>query len=468
MFRLSKLLEKLEDKLDARFKSWFARNKAKLPMRVPAVIVGWYFYGMFLNSLRLGIASTFHQADEEIQSIWVLNPFKNWGAVFTGFGFVTTLVIVLIICLITKKGYIWFSGYKYTHDPRGFDILPDGTHGTSGFLTEKEMREFLELSPAGKTEGMILGKVKKHPDDPDAYALYAAHRMVAGDNNNLLCIGAPGSGKSRGFIIPFLMGCAKRGESAFITDAKGELFERLSPYFRQHGFYVKAVNFLDMEHSDGWNCLYGLNSIRGFNMSAQIVVQSLSQWQEKYPGKEWENQLATFDQTLYMGCNDLTSAKYISEKCGKVTISVLNNQMPMMPLFSPVYSSTRPYSQTRSNTQRDLMNPDEVLRLENRKCLALFKGHKPALLYKMTPEELPDYAGLTTCRVIDYIPEWRRKEAEAAPQKKASVQKEPSNIPKPPDNEKQPDRSEQPPAYDLAEDDEIGMVECTVESIRGL
>ena len=673
MFRLSKLLEKLEDKSEARFKSWFARNKAKLPMRIPAVIVGWYFYGMFLNSLRLGIASTFHSG-EEIKSIWVLNPFKNLGAVFTGFGIVTTLVIILIICLITKKGYIWFSGYKYTHDPRGFDILPDGTHGTSGFLTEKEMREFLELSPAGKAEGMILGKVKKHPDDPDAYALYAAHRMVAGDNNNLLCIGAPGSGKSRGFIIPFLMGCAKRGESAFITDAKGELFERLSPYFRQHGFYVKAVNFLDMEHSDGWNCLYGLdtqpqlvqtvantivqntsgpkeandfwsqaelnllmalihyvvnlrdangnllpieqrglgdvyrmiatesieeinrklealppehpakyphglflkakenlwgniviglgnrlavfqsrlvdkitrnhdvdlllpgkrpcvyfviisaqdsayrflsslffslalpqlsnfarlqcaggrlpvltnfcldeycnigyldgvadslNSIRGFNMSAQIVVQSLSQWQEKYPGKEWENQLATFDQTLYMGCNDLTSAKYISEKCGKVTISVLNNQMPMMPLFSPVYSSTRPYSQTRSNTQRDLMNPDEVLRLENRKCLALFKGHKPALLYKMTPEELPDYAGLTTCRVIDYIPEWRRKESEAAPQKRpqAPAQKEPSSIPKTPGKEKQPDRSEQPPAYDLAEDDEIGMVECTVDSI---
>ena len=110
MFRLSKLLEKLEDKLDARFKSWYERNKTKLPTRVPAVIVGWYFYGMFLNSLRLGIASTFHTGEDEIKSIWVLNPFKNWGAVFTGFGIVTTLVIVLIICLITKKGYIWFSG----------------------------------------------------------------------------------------------------------------------------------------------------------------------------------------------------------------------------------------------------------------------------------------------------------------------------------------------------------------------
>ena len=83
----------------------------------------------------------------------------------------------------------------------------------------------------------------------------------------------------------------------------------------------------------------------------------------------------------------------------------------------------------------------------------------------MTPEELPDYAGLTTCRVIDYIPEWRRKGAETAPQKQAPVQKEASNAPKSPAQVKQPDRSGQPPAYDLAEDDEIGMVECTVDSI---
>ena len=33
-----------------------------------------------------------------------------------------------------------------------------------------------------------------------------------------------------------------------------------------------------------------------------------------------------------------------------VTISVTNNQMPLTPLFSPIYSSTRAYSQTRSNT----------------------------------------------------------------------------------------------------------------------
>ncbi len=615
MFRLSKYLAQLEDWLAGRLRGWYVHYKAKLPVYIPMALLGGYVYGMFLNSLRLGIDATFHTTSEEIKSIWVWNPFRNWFAIFTPFGIVVTLVGLLLICLITKKGYSWFSGYKYTRDPRGFDILPDGTHGTSGFLTMKEMEEFLDVTTVENATQMLLGKCKRHPKDPDSLCRYVAHRMIPGDNNYLLCIGAPGSWKTRGFIIPFLMGCACRGESAFITDVKGELFEKLSPYFREKGIYVKTINFLDMEHSDGWNCLHGLdtqtqlvqtvanviiqntsgpkeandfwsraelnllmalihyvcnrkdangnllpieqrglgdvyrilatesveainqtlsalppdhpakyphglflkakenmwgniiiglgnrlavfqskladritrehdvdlllpgtrpcayfviisaqdsayrflsslffslalpqlsnyarlygsggrlpvlvnfcldeycnigyldgiadslNSIRGFNMACQVVVQSLSQWQERYPGKAWENQLATFDQTLYMGCNDMTSAKYISEKCGKVTISVVNNQMPLMPLFSPVYTSTRPYSQTRSNTSRDLMQPDEVLRLDNRKCIALFKGRKPALLYKLAPEELPDFAGLKTCRVIDYIPDWRK------------------------------------------------------------
>lgn len=130
----------------------------------------------------------------------------------------------------------------FRDDKRGFDILPDGTHGTSGFLTEKEMRTFLEMGPLAEVKGMMLGKYKRHSDDPDKYALYIAHAMKAGDNNNLLCIGAPGSRKSRGFIIPFLLGCADRGESVFITGPKSELFEKMSPYFVEKGYYVKAVN----------------------------------------------------------------------------------------------------------------------------------------------------------------------------------------------------------------------------------
>ena len=64
---------------------------------------------------------------------------------FTPFGLGATAVIALLVCLFTGTGYKWFSGCKATRDSRGFDILPDGTHGSSGFLTRKEMGEFLEV-----------------------------------------------------------------------------------------------------------------------------------------------------------------------------------------------------------------------------------------------------------------------------------------------------------------------------------
>ena len=689
MPRLSKLIEKLEDRLEPYVGPWYERRKKKLPLYTAGGLVGWYLYGMFLNSIKLGTAATFHKSGEEVvESIWVFNPFRNWFVLFTPFGLGVTAVIVLLICLVTRKGFNWLSGNKLTHDARGFDITGEGTHGSSGFLTKKEMTGFLEVGAVSEVKGMMLGKIKKRPDDPDKYALYAAHRMVAGDNNNLLCIGAPGSGKSRGFIIPFLMGCAQRGESVFITDPKGELFEKLSPYFKEHGHYVKAVNFLDMTHSDGWNCLYGLdkepqlaqtvantiiqntsgareaddfwsraelnllmalihyvvnlkdangkllpiekrglgdvyqmlahqsiqeinrtlaqlppdhpakghhglflkakenlwgsiaiglgnrlaifqnklvdaitrnhdvdlllpgqkpcayfviisaqdsayrflsslffslalprlsdyarlkgkngrlpvlvnfcldeycnigymegiadalNSIRGFNMSCQVVVQSLSQWQEKYPDKEWENQLATFDQTLYMGCNDMTSAEYISKKCGKVTISVTNSQKPLTPLFYPAFTNTR-YSQTRSNTQRELMQPDEILRLDRRQCIALFQGRKPALLYKLAPEEFPDYGTLKSCRVADYIPEWRAKEGQQVqtPGKETSAPPEPqADAPKPkadavPTSKQEAvDPMDEPnPTKDLeyqldTADNSLGMVELKTDDVVG-
>ena len=676
MPRLSKLIEKLEDRLTSKIGSWYERHKSKLPVYIPATLIGWYFYGMFLNSLRLGIDATFHTTGEEIASIWVWNPFKNLFAVFTPFGLGATAVIVLLICLITKKGYIWFSGYKYIRDERGFDILPDGTHGTSGFLTEKEMRQFLEMGSVREVTGMILGKHFRHKDDPDKYAIYVAHQMVAGNNNNLLCVGAPGSGKTRGFIIPFLMGCAERGESVFCTDPKGELFEKFANYFREKGHYVKAVNFLDMEHSDGWNCLYSLdtqtdlvqtvantiiqntsgpreaddfwsraelnllmalihyvcnlrddngellpiedrslgkvyhilanesineinrklaalppdhpakghhglflkakenlwgniviglgnrlaiyqnqlvnkitssnevdlvlpgkkpciyfviisaqdsayrflsslffslaipqlsnyarlhgpngqlpvlvnlcmdeycnlgyiegmadslNSIRGFNMSCQVVVQSFAQWQEKYPGKEWENQLATFAQTLYMGCNDTTTAKYLSEKCGKVTIAVTNNQMPLMPLFSPVYTSTRPYSQTKSNTQRDLMMPDEILRLDYRRCIALFQNRKPALLYKLAPEEMPDYSNLKPCRIIDYVPEWKQRELEMKSKPAPPApQSSPVSAKQQPPKEEDRDKSIREPSLNSNLVYSLGIEETSEDIVRGM
>lgn len=52
------------------------------------------------------------------------------------------------------------------------------------------------------------------------------------------------------------------------------------------------------------------------------------------------------------------------------------------------------------------------------------------LLYKLAPEELPDYNTLKPCKVIDYTPEWVRREEEKA--KAAPPRQEPALGKRPP------------------------------------
>lgn len=654
--RLSKLIEKLEDRVTRRFGKLIDRHKGKFKFYIPVALIIDYFYGMFINSIHLGIAQTW--GAEPVDSIWVADPFRNLFAVFTPTGLVTTAVTALLVCLITKKGYIFFSGYKFTRDKRGFDILPDGTHGTSGFLTRKEMEGLVTLGPIAEANGTILGKLKDCADDDDKYADYVSFSGQSGLNGNILCIGAPGSYKTTGLIIPFALECIRRKESVFFSDPKGELHDRLSSAFRRAGYEVRVLNFIDMAHSDSFNalahlgedplavqkvaniiirntngptekedfwsraelnlleallyyvsrltvgnsdtlmpieyrslgavyrllssqsieainatisglpddhpahgphgnflkakenlwgniaiglgnrlavfqsklvdeitryddidpvlpgqrpCAYFvvvsaqdetfrflsslffsqcmtelahfaqakrldhklpvtvnfcldeynnigrmdnmsdvLGSCRGFNMNVQAVVQSLAQYEYRYPKGEWELQEANFDLMIYMGCNDTTTAEFISKRCGTVTISVTNNQMPMMPLFSPVLHSTRPYSQTRSNTKRNLMEPDEVMRLNRLQCLAIIRGEKPMLLYKLAPEEHYMEKDITPSPISEYIPVRRRGE-QAAPRSGTEAPPPPRRVPAPPPSPPEPemfeDRADGPPPH---------------------
>lgn len=94
-----------------------------------------------------------------------------------------------------------------------------------------------------------------------------------------------------------------------------------------------------------------------------------------------------------------------------------------------------------------------------------------ALLYKLAPEELPDYGGLRSRKVIDYVPEWKRQEEKAAAAKKSAA---------PPKPVQQPEASGRPVQVNPAEDLDyqvasqvqpdsagLGMVELTIGSVCG-
>jgi type IV secretion system protein VirD4 len=103
MRKPSELLAGAEAKLSGKLSARFPKLKTRWKSYIPLVLAVWYFYGMLVNSVRLGIRSTFGDGEPPAR-VWIASPFKNLLAVFTIEGVVIAAVGFLLVCLITKKG----------------------------------------------------------------------------------------------------------------------------------------------------------------------------------------------------------------------------------------------------------------------------------------------------------------------------------------------------------------------------
>lgn len=165
-------------------------------------------------------------------------------------------IFALLIFLVMRMGY----GNRGTYDrDRNLIYSDKGTYGTSGFMTDAEMRQVLEVVPdISKNRGIILGKLHGK-----AVCLPEKTRM----NRNVAVFGASGSMKSRAYARNVVFQCVKRGESLIITDPKSELYADLCLYLQDNGYTVKVFNLINPENSDSWNCLA---EIEGQELMAQL------------------------------------------------------------------------------------------------------------------------------------------------------------------------------------------------------
>jgi len=213
-------------------------------------------------------------------TIW--NPLKNIPALFTQTGLGVTFIVVLMTMLVNKKGYHILSGYKSDRDKRGFNILPDGTHGTSGFMKRRDMDAILEYGEVSRLNGTILGKIKDDPGDSDRFADYVTPKPNNGLNEHIMVFGASGAGKSRGFVKPFILQCAARKESLILVDPKGEFYESMSAFLRADGYEVRAFNLLDMTNSDGWNIIADIETDKNLVQTmAEVIIRNTSNANER-------------------------------------------------------------------------------------------------------------------------------------------------------------------------------------------
>ena len=174
------------------------------------------------------------------------NPLTCVAAACTlnGLKVIIGLAIIGGIIFGIYKLYDRFDGKD--RDERGFTKNKTGTYGTASMMSEREMKEVLELHTPEDAEGIILGehkgKVVCMPKDTDL-------------NRNIAIVGSSGTMKSRAIIRNALLQALKQGESIVVTDPKGEMYSDTAALYRQNGYEVKVFNLVAPEHSDSWNCM---------------------------------------------------------------------------------------------------------------------------------------------------------------------------------------------------------------------
>ena len=113
-----------------------------------------------------------------------------------------------------------------------------------------------------------------------------------------------------------------------------------------------------------------LATMRSREISVSIILQNLAQLKALFE-KQWESIVGNCDEFLYLGGNEQSTHKYVSELLGKETID------------TNTYGRSRGrngnYSTNYQLSGRDLMTPDEVRMLDNRYALLFIRGERPVM-----------------------------------------------------------------------------------------
>lgn len=108
-----------------------------------------------------------------------------------------------------------------------------------------------------------------------------------------------------------------------------------------------------------------LSTMRSREVSVSIILQNLAQLKALFKDT-WESIVGNCDEFLYLGGNEQSTHKYVSELLGKETID-LNT-------YGQSKGAQGSYSTNFQLSGRELLTPDEVRMLDNRYALLFIRG----------------------------------------------------------------------------------------------
>lgn len=155
---------------------------------------------------------------------------------------------------------------------------------------------------------------------------------------------------------------------------------------KYHGRLPEHVHFLMDEFAnvslpDDFDKILSVMRSRGVSVS--IVLQNIAQLKALFE-KQWESIVGNCDEFLFLGGNEKSTHKYVSELLGKQTIDTNT--------YGKSSGKNGNYSTNYQITGRELMTPDEVRMLDNRYALLFIRGELPVMDEKIEIMKHPNVA----------------------------------------------------------------------------
>ena len=116
-----------------------------------------------------------------------------------------------------------------------------------------------------------------------------------------------------------------------------------------------------------------LSVMRSRGVSVSIILQNLAQLKALFE-KQWESIVGNCDEFLYLGGNEQSTHKYVSELLGKETIDTNT--------YGKSSGRSGNYSTNYQISGRELLTPDEVRMLDNQYAILFIRGERPVMDFK--------------------------------------------------------------------------------------
>lgn len=235
--------------------------------------IGWYLSGVLSQALyKSHLLMRAPDKAENYEVSFGLRSLVQWCT-----NFPTGLITLIIFMAIISWLIIRFIAPRMRVDvgtkekERNVIKSDNDTYGTAALGTTEEFEDVAQIGKIEDCKGIILGQDKESndvitlPTAEDMDYKIKKNNWTWDDinnntrNRNILVIGAPGTMKTRSVIQTSILQAVRRGESIFMTDPKGEGYEKNKSMLESHGYTVRAFNLKDFENSDSWNMLASLD-----------------------------------------------------------------------------------------------------------------------------------------------------------------------------------------------------------------